>query len=300
MLRIGSLAAGVVSVALIVAQHFLFLNPLFTDESTGKIPVFNLLFLAYLLPAIAAAALALYARNKRPKWYSAMLGLLGSVLVFVYATLSVRRLFQGEHIGWWAGMSQLETYSYSALWLAMGVGLLVAGVWLKSHVLRVASAVLIAVAVAKVFIFDMSELEGVLRALSFIGLGAVLIGIGLVLPAAADKGGEADDVGAISHAHLARICKKEYMNIQERDIHMPLYIRDDEVDLLAAELQSVSGARTKTEAVRIALQNEIKRKRAEMPLIDRIARIQEKVRKLGPRDPDFDMKKFSDELSGDI
>jgi uncharacterized membrane protein len=30
-----------------------------------------------------------------------------------------------------------------------------------------------------VFIFDMSELEGVLRALSFIGLGAVLIGIGL-------------------------------------------------------------------------------------------------------------------------
>ena len=38
---------------------------------------------------------------------------------------------------------------------------------------------LIAVAVAKVFLFDMSELEGVLRALSFIGLGVVLIGIGL-------------------------------------------------------------------------------------------------------------------------
>ena len=35
------------------------------------------------------------------------------------------------------------------------------------------------VAVAKVFLFDMSELEGVLRALSFIGLGVVLIGIGL-------------------------------------------------------------------------------------------------------------------------
>ena len=137
------------------------------------------MFLAYLLPAVAAGALALYARGKRPKWYSAMFGLLASVLAFVYATLSVRRLFQGEHIGLWAGMGQLETYSYSALWLAMGVGLLVAGVWLKSQVLRVASAVLIAVAVAKVFIFDMSELEGVLRALSFIGLGAVLIGIGL-------------------------------------------------------------------------------------------------------------------------
>ena len=42
---------------------------------------------------------------------------------------------------------------------------------------------------------------------------------------------------------------------------MPLYIKDDEVDALAAELQSVSGARSKTEAVRSALHNEIKRKR---------------------------------------
>jgi uncharacterized membrane protein len=179
VLRIGSLAAGVVSVAFVVAQHFVLLNPLFTDESTGGIPVFNLLFLAYLLPAIAAGALALYARGKRPRWYSAMLGLVMAALVFVYATLSVRRLFQGEHIAWWTGMGQLETYAYSALWLAMGVALLVAGVWQRSQMLRIASAVLIAVAVAKVFIFDMSELEGVLRALSFIGLGAVLIGIGL-------------------------------------------------------------------------------------------------------------------------
>jgi uncharacterized membrane protein len=179
VLRIGSLAAGVVSVAFVVAQHFLLLNPVFTDESTGTIPFFNLLLLACLLPAIAAGALALYARGKRPKWYSAMLGLFAAMLVFAYETLSVRRFFQGEHIAWWSGMSQLETYAYSALWLATGVVLLVAGVWRKSQILRIASAVLIAVAVAKVFIFDMSELEGVLRALSFIGLGAVLIGIGL-------------------------------------------------------------------------------------------------------------------------
>jgi uncharacterized membrane protein len=108
-----------------------------------------------------------------------MLGLLGSLLLFAYATLSVRRLFQGQHLAWWAGMGQVETWSYSALWLALGVGLLVAGLRIGSQVVRVASAVLIAVAVAKVFIFDMSELQGVLRALSFIGLGAVLIGIGL-------------------------------------------------------------------------------------------------------------------------
>ncbi len=179
VLRIGSLAAGVVSVLFVLGQHFVVLNPLFTDESTGRIPVFNLLFLAYLLPAAAAGALALYARGKRPYWYSAMLAAVAALLVFAYATLSVRRLFKGEFIALWSGMEQLETYSYSALWLVMGVALLAGGVRLRSQVLRVASAALIAVAVLKVFLFDMSELEGVLRALSFIGLGAVLIGIGL-------------------------------------------------------------------------------------------------------------------------
>lgn len=179
VLRYGSLGLGVASVLFILAQHFLVLNPLFTDEGTGQIPVFNLLFLAYLLPALAAGALAFYARGKRPRWYSAMLALTAALLLFAYATLSLRRLFQGENIGLWAGLGQVETYAYSALWLAMGVGLLVAGVTFRSQVLRIASAVLISVSVAKVFLFDMSELEGVLRALSFIGLGAVLIGIGL-------------------------------------------------------------------------------------------------------------------------
>lgn len=179
VLRYGSMAAGVASVLFIVGQHFAMLNPLFTDESTGRIPVFNLLLLAYLLPAIAAGGLALYARDKRPKWYAAMLALMAALLAFAYATLSVRRFFKGEFIGFWSGLGQIETYTYSALWLVMGVVLLTAGVWLKSQVLRIASAVLISVAVLKVFLFDMSELEGVLRALSFIGLGAVLIGIGL-------------------------------------------------------------------------------------------------------------------------
>ena len=179
VLRYGSLIVGVVSALTIVGQHFVVLNPLFTDESTGGIPVFNLLFLAYLLPAVAAGALAYYARGKRPIWYSAMLALIGALLAFAYATLSVRRFFKGEFIGLWSGMEQIETYSYSALWLLLGVVLLVVGVRFGSYVLRVASAALIAIAVLKVFLFDMSELEGVLRALSFIGLGAVLIGIGL-------------------------------------------------------------------------------------------------------------------------
>ncbi|BCH25887.1 DUF2339 domain-containing protein [Mesorhizobium sp. L-8-3] len=177
--RYGSLALGVLSVASIVLQHFANLNPVYTDESTGGIPIVNLLLLGYLLPCLATAALAWLARGKRPHWYVAMLAVVAAMLGFAYATLSVRRLFHGEFIGLWKGFTQLETYSYSALWLAMGVVLLAAGVRLGSQALRIASAGLVVIAVAKVFLLDMSELEGVLRALSFIGLGAVLIGIGL-------------------------------------------------------------------------------------------------------------------------
>ena len=177
--RWGSIAIGAVSVAMIAIDHLGALNPYLTDESTGSIPVFNLLFLAYLLPAIGAAGVAWLAQGRRPNWYTRLLALLAAVLAFTYATLSVRRLFKGEHIAYWYGYEPLETYSYSALWLALGVALLVIGVRTGSFTVRVASAALIAIAVAKVFLIDMSNLEGVLRALSFIGLGIVLIGIGL-------------------------------------------------------------------------------------------------------------------------
>lgn len=208
--RIGSMVVGALSMLFIVGAHFVTLNPLVTNESTGTITFFNLLLLAYLLPAAAMAGLALYARPKRPRPYVACLGLTAAALAFAYVTLSIRRIYWGEFIGSWKGLTEWETYTYSAAWLALGVVILVIGIRLKSTVLRLASAALIVVAVAKVFLFDMSQLEGALRALSFIGLGAVLIGIGIFYqrvmlgarksqnddPATTDSGGPEPDIAA--------------------------------------------------------------------------------------------------------
>ncbi|MEO3387761.1 DUF2339 domain-containing protein [Mesorhizobium sp. CAU 1741] len=177
--RWGSIGLGVLSVLAIASAHFIALNPLFTNESTGTIPVINLLLLAYLMPAVAMAALAWRARGRRPQWYVALLAAGAAALAFAYVSFSVRRVFQGEFIGAWKGMEGLETYTYSAVWLALGVGVLAAGLRFDLRVLRLGSAVLVVAAVAKVFLYDMRELEGVLRAVSFMGLGAVLIGIGM-------------------------------------------------------------------------------------------------------------------------
>jgi len=76
------------------------------------------------------------------------------------------------------------------------VVLLAVGIWYRSLPLRVASAAVIVLTVLKVFLIDMSDLTGIYRALSFLGLGAVLIGIGwfyqrLLFPRAAPPAPEA-------------------------------------------------------------------------------------------------------------
>lgn len=177
--RYGSMLAGAVAILQTVSLHLGALNPYVTGESTGSWPLINLLLIGYLIPGLAYAGLAFYARDKRPLPYVILLALSGAVLGFAWVTLSVRRVWQGEFIAYWKGFEQAETYSYSVAWLAIGVGLLALGSRFDARSLRIASAVVVIVTVAKVFLIDMANLEGVLRALSFIGLGFVLIGIGL-------------------------------------------------------------------------------------------------------------------------
>jgi uncharacterized membrane protein len=74
--------------------------------------------------------------------------------------------------------SNAEQYTYSVVWLAYAIALLLAGIWLRSRPARLASATITALTVAKVFLVDMADLTGAWRALSFIGLGLVLVSIG--------------------------------------------------------------------------------------------------------------------------
>lgn len=89
-----------------------------------------------------------------------------------------------------------------------------------------------------------------------------------------------------------------YSQLHIREVKaMSLYIRDDDVDALARKVQQATKAPTKTEAVRRALQNELARAEQAVPLKERVKKIQDSVRaKMGPNMPDFDMKKFTDEM----
>ncbi|ACP24636.1 hypothetical protein NGR_c08450 [Sinorhizobium fredii NGR234] len=198
--RYGGMALGVLSMLSVLSAHLVGLNPYFSGELLGRIPLFDLLFIGYLLPAIGYAGLAWYARGRRPQPYVMALAVSGAVLAFAWATLSVRRFWQGESVADWKGFLQGETYTYSVIWLVLGVLLLVVGSRFNAKSIRIASAVLVFIAVLKVFLVDMSNLEGFLRALSFIGLGGVLIGIGLFYQKILSSGGRdsADPPGSIA------------------------------------------------------------------------------------------------------
>jgi len=81
---------------------------------------------------------------------------------------------------------------------------------------------------------------------------------------------------------------------------MPLYIRNNDVDALAAKVQAATGARTKTEAVRRALEHELARIAAAKTFDERNADLLAKADAFGRRDPDFDMKAFTDEMWGGL
>lgn len=168
------------SLLLFVTAQLLALNPLFNAQTViDGHPVFNSLALAYLAPAILLGGTALRVSGRRPVWFVRLLGALAGVSWLMWTTAQIRRLAQGEVIAiptvpW----GSAELYAVSAVWLVTGMALLGAGMKTGRRDWRLASAGLITLTTLKVFLVDMAALDGALRAVSFIGLGIVLIGIG--------------------------------------------------------------------------------------------------------------------------
>jgi antitoxin VapB len=77
---------------------------------------------------------------------------------------------------------------------------------------------------------------------------------------------------------------------------VPLYNRDDEVDALAVKVKALTGARTKTEAVKAALIHKLERLGKRAPLLERLTPVWALVDAIGPLDGDFEMKSFTDEM----
>lgn len=70
-----------------------------------------------------------------------------------------------------------EDFVYSAVLMLYGVGLMLVGFWKRTAFLRWQAIILVGITIAKVFLYDMSNLERIYRIASFIILGVILLAI---------------------------------------------------------------------------------------------------------------------------
>jgi uncharacterized membrane protein len=158
--------------------------------------LFNARFGTYLLAiAILGAIVAASSRSASDRGISfvhlAAIGL--NLLALLALTLEARdfyarQIVSGYTIGPGGGSQSLRyeqlefarNFSYSAIWLLYGAGLMLFGFWRRSAFVRWQALALIAFTIGKVFVFDVSGLQQGYRIVSFIALGVVLMGISYI------------------------------------------------------------------------------------------------------------------------
>jgi uncharacterized membrane protein len=150
-------------------------NPLATGAPVGRLLVLDALSVAYAIPALLYAGIAVSRLGPPALQWTARGLAIGFALLWL--TLETRHAFQGEVLAW-GRISDAEWYAYSTVWLAFAGIILAISLYGRNEWLRRAALAGIGLVAAKVFLSDMAALEGVLRALSFLGLGGALMAIG--------------------------------------------------------------------------------------------------------------------------
>jgi uncharacterized membrane protein len=142
--------------------------------------IFNNSILGLLAPTMLAAALSLWTRKAvQAAIVSRIYGVAAVSGGLLYALLQVRFAIPGaEGLGdFFSSNHGARLYGYSLVIIGYGTALLIAGFRMANRDLRIAALVIVGLAIVKVFLLDLRDLEGLWRASSFIGLGICLIGI---------------------------------------------------------------------------------------------------------------------------
>lgn len=177
----ATLALGVLRLVFVDSSHLqkaLLLNPRFATylvaiailggivaagqrvASTKEMPFVKLAGLA--LNLLALIALTLEAHD----YYTRQMA------EIVYNTRDAYELRRQLDLAW--------NFSYSAIWLVYGAGMMAFGFWKRDSFVRWQALVLMAVTIVKVFIYDTWTLEQIYRVISFLGLGVVLMAMSYI------------------------------------------------------------------------------------------------------------------------
>ena len=176
-LVVVAVASGIGAAGLLVMAA---LNPYHYVHQTR--PVLSWISYGHLVPlaALLGAAWMLRAANRRRE---ALVPGLGAVVIgFVWINLSILDIFASpdEYLTFFAERHQERDLAQSISWAVYALVLLVCGVWMKISGLRWTSLALFLMTIAKVFLYDLGELEGMNRVGSLAGLAISLIAVSLL------------------------------------------------------------------------------------------------------------------------
>lgn len=148
------------------------LNPFWTGDAISQTPIFNILLLSYGLPVVISVLLYLYYDQAM----KSKIGVFVALSAFVFINIEIKHLWSGM-LSVNASTSNGELYTYTIIWLVLAIACLLAGsIRYGANVYR-AGFGLMMVVIGKIFLFDMADLEGLLRVASFMGLGLSLLGL---------------------------------------------------------------------------------------------------------------------------
>lgn len=158
------------------------LNPLWSDETVAATPVWNILLLAYGVPVIVAGTVYLFyeGRVRQIAAHTAGAGLL------IFISVEIRHLWNGV-LDITLPFLDAELYTYSIVWLVLAITTILFAAGRGNHGFYKAGMALLLVVIAKIFIIDMADLEGLLRVASFMGLGLSLLGLAYLYQKIAQK-----------------------------------------------------------------------------------------------------------------
>lgn len=173
-LAIGGRLLVVAAALQVVLVHGLLRNPGWTPDPVGSLPILDGIAWAFALPAALLLGAAARVERRGGRKLPLPARIIAALAAFAWITLEVRHLFRGPLL---AGgtPSSAEQFSYSASWALFGTVLLALGIVRHSRALRLAALAVMLAAVLKVFLVDTSELAGLYRVFSFLGLGAALL-----------------------------------------------------------------------------------------------------------------------------
>ena len=165
------------------------LNPgVWIYEPRGALRVLNWYLYTYLTASVSmlVAAWLLIKSDDRPV---AMLPRLSSVLsgaavvlLFMLLNIEIADYYAtGPEITFRFGATVSQDLTYTIGWLAFGMLLLAAGIYLGNRAARVTAVTLIAITTFKCFLYDLGSLAGLYRIASFVGLAVALALVSLAL-----------------------------------------------------------------------------------------------------------------------